>query len=174
MRNNSQWNATESSSASGRIGDWLGGVLSDRKSRPWRLGLDLGTNSLGWCVFDLKKGEDGRQHPADIRRMGVRIYTDGRDPQSGASLAQARRGPRGARRRRDRYLDRRADLLRALIRHGLMPADPAARKRLEALDPWQLRGEGLDRALTPYAAASRATARPSGDATTRKPRTRRT
>lgn len=122
--------------------------MPDRKSRPWRLGLDLGTNSLGWCVFDLKKGDDGRQHPIGIRRMGVRIYTDGRDPQSGASLAQERRGPRGARRRRDRYLDRRADLLKALIRHGLMPAAPTARKKLEELDPWRLRGEGLDRALT--------------------------
>ncbi len=122
--------------------------MSDRKSRPWRLGLDLGTNSLGWCVFDLKKGDDGRQHPVGIRRMGVRIYTDGRDPQSGASLAQERRGPRGARRRRDRYLDRRADLLQALIRHGLMPADPTTRKKLEELDPWRLRGEGLDRTLT--------------------------
>lgn len=122
--------------------------MSDRKSRPWRLGLDLGTNSLGWCVFDLEKGEDGRQRPVGIRRVGVRIYTDGRDPQSGASLAQERRGPRGARRRRDRYLDRRADLLKALIRHGLMPADPAARKKLETLDPWRLRGEGLDRPLT--------------------------
>jgi len=80
--------------------------------------------------------------------MGVRIYTDGRDPQSGASLAQERRGPRGARRRRDRYLDRRADLLKTLIKHGLMPADPTARKKLEALDPWQIRGEGLDRPLT--------------------------
>lgn len=124
--------------------------MADRKSRPWRLGLDLGTNSLGWCAFDLAKGEDGRQHPVGIRRMGVRIYTDGRDPQSGASLAQERRGPRGARRRRDRYLDRRADLLKALIRHGLMPADPIARKKLEDLDPWPLRGEGLDRALTRY------------------------
>ncbi len=80
--------------------------------------------------------------------MGVRIFSDGRDPQSGASLAQERRGPRGARRRRDRYLDRRADLLKALIRHGLMPADPAVRKKLEEMDPWRLRGEGLDRALT--------------------------
>lgn len=124
--------------------------MTDRKSRPWRLGLDLGTNSLGWCVFDLRKGEDGRQHPVGIRRMGVRIYTDGRDPQSGASLAQERRGPRGARRRRDRYLDRRADLLKALIGHGLMPADPAARRKLESVDPWRLRGEGLDRPLSPH------------------------
>ena len=122
--------------------------MSDRKSRPWRLGLDLGTNSLGWCAFDLKTGEDGRQHPVGIRRMGVRIYTDGRDPQSGASLAQERRGPRGVRRRRDRYLDRRADLLKALVKLGLMPADAIQRKKLEGLDPWRLRGEGLDRKLS--------------------------
>lgn len=122
-----------------------------RKSIPWRLGLDLGTNSIGWCIFDLSKpDEDGRRHPIAIRRMGVRIFPDGRDPQSGASLAASRREPRSARRRRDRFLMRRATLLHALIRHGLMPADPAARKVLEALDPWKLRAEGLDRALTPH------------------------
>lgn len=119
-----------------------------RKSIPYRLGLDLGTNSIGWCITDLGKPDrEGRMHPVRIRRMGVRIFPDGRDPQSGASLAQARREPRSARRRRDRYLDRRADLLKLLIEHGLMPADPAERKALEALDPWRLRAEGLDRAL---------------------------
>jgi len=119
-----------------------------RKSIPWRLGVDLGTNSLGWCVFDLSKPDaDGRRQPIAIRRIGVRIYSDGRDPQSGASLATERREPRSARRRRDRFLDRRATLMHALIRHGLMPAEPAARKALEALDPWRLRGEGLDRGL---------------------------
>ncbi|MFZ5789453.1 MAG: type II CRISPR RNA-guided endonuclease Cas9 [Pseudomonadota bacterium] len=122
-----------------------------RKSVPWRLGLDLGTNSIGWCVFDLSKPDrDGRRHPIAIRRTGVRIFPDGRDPQSGASLAASRREPRSARRRRDRFLMRRATLLHALIRHGLMPADPAARRELESLDPWKLRAEGLDRALTPH------------------------
>jgi len=38
--------------------------------------------------------------------------------------------------------------MKLLIEHGLMPADPATRQTLEALDPWALRGEGLDRALT--------------------------
>jgi CRISPR-associated endonuclease Csn1 len=37
-----------------------------------------------------------------------------------------------------------------LIQHGLMPGDPAERKALEALDPWRLRAEGLDRKLTAY------------------------
>ncbi|QEX24824.1 hypothetical protein FRZ61_47660 [Hypericibacter adhaerens] len=122
-----------------------------RKGIAWRLGLDLGTNSIGWCVFDLSKPDkEGRRHPIGIRRMGVRIFPDGRDPQSGASLAASRREPRSARRRRDRFLMRRATLLHALIRHELMPGDPAARKALEGLDPWRLRAEGLDRALTRY------------------------
>lgn len=122
-----------------------------RKSIAWRLGLDVGTNSIGWCVFDLSKPDkDGRRHPTGIRRMGVRIFPDGRDPQSGASLAASRREPRSARRRRDRFLMRRATLLHALIRHGLMPAGPAERKALEELDPWSLRAEALERALTPH------------------------
>lgn len=122
-----------------------------RKTIPFRLGLDLGTNSIGWCITDLgKPGRDGGMHPVRIRRMGVRIFPDGRDPQSGASLAQARRDPRSARRRRDRFLDRRADLVRLLIQHDLMPAEPAERKLLETLDPWRLRAEGLDRELTQH------------------------
>lgn len=111
---------------------------------PWRLGLDIGTNSLGWCVIDLNRD----MRPRAIRRLGVRIFPDGRDPQSGTSLAVERRGARAQRRRRDRYLDRRSDLLRALIRHGLMPDDPSERKNLEALDPYELRTRGLDEALS--------------------------
>jgi CRISPR associated protein Cas1 len=120
-----------------------------RKSIPYRLGLDLGTNSIGWCITDLgKPDKDGRMHPVRIRRMGVRIFPDGRDPQSGASLAQERRLPRSARRRRDRFLDRRAGLMNLLIEHGLMPGDPAERKKLETVDPWRLRAKGLDYQLT--------------------------
>lgn len=110
---------------------------------PYRLGIDIGTNSLGWCVFDLDKS--GR--PRGIRRMGVRICSDGRDPQSGTSLAMERRLPRGQRRRRDRFLDRRADLMAALVRHGLMPKDKDERKKLERLDPYELRAKGLDEEL---------------------------
>jgi CRISPR-associated endonuclease Csn1 len=110
---------------------------------PYRLGIDIGTNSIGWCVLDLDKSG----HPRGVRRMGVRIFSDGRDPQSGTSLAAERRLPRGQRRRRDRYLDRRADLMAALVRHGLMSADKAERKKLEDLDPYELRAKGLDEGL---------------------------
>lgn len=113
---------------------------------PYRLGIDIGTNSLGWCALDL--GHDGQ--PRAIRKIGVRIFSDGRDPQSGTSLAVDRRTARGARRRRDRYLDRRVDLMKALVRHGLMPADAEERKKLESLDPYELRADGLDKVLHPH------------------------
>ena len=47
-----------------------------------RLGLDLGTNSIGWCLLDL----DSHGDPASIFRTGVRIFNDGRDPKSLGSL----------------------------------------------------------------------------------------
>src|SRR6185437_5021873 len=111
---------------------------------PYRLGIDIGTNSLGWCAIDLDR--DGA--PRGIRRIGVRIFSDGRDPQSGTSLAVDRRGPRQQRRRRDRLIARRDRLMDALIRHGLMPAVEGERKRLQEADPYELRARGLDEALT--------------------------
>jgi CRISPR-associated endonuclease Csn1 len=82
--------------------------------------------------------------------MGVRIYSDGRDAKSGKSLAEDRRLARQARRRRDRFLKRRGELLKALVRHGLMPLDTHARKALEMLDPYSLRARALDERIEPY------------------------
>jgi CRISPR-associated endonuclease Csn1 len=113
---------------------------------PYRLGIDLGVNSLGWCALRL----NGRGEPDGILDIGVRLFTDGRDPKTGTSLAADRRLARQMRRRRDRYLDRRADLMAALVRLGLMPADPAERKKLESLDPYELRARGLGERLEPH------------------------
>ena len=107
-----------------------------------RLGLDIGTNSIGWWLYDT----DGERITGVIDG-GVRIFSDGRDPKSGASLAVDRRAARAMRRRRDRYLRRRAALMRKLAEAGLMPKDPAEAKALEALDPYELRARGLDEAL---------------------------
>jgi CRISPR-associated endonuclease Csn1 len=111
--------------------------------RPYRLGLDVGSNSLGWFAVWL----DGKGEPSGLGPGGVRIYPDGRDPQSGTSNAVDRRMARGARRRRDRYLRRRSLLMSLLVRHGLMPDDLAARKALETLDPYELRAKALDEVL---------------------------
>ncbi|GKY87383.1 type II CRISPR RNA-guided endonuclease Cas9 [Sinisalibacter aestuarii] len=111
-----------------------------------RLGLDIGTNSIGWWLYDT----DGNGTDARITGIidgGARIFSDGRDPKSGASLAVDRRAARAMRRRRDRYLRRRATLMRVMAGAGLMPADPAEAKALELLDPYELRATGLDAAL---------------------------
>jgi CRISPR-associated endonuclease Csn1 len=114
-----------------------------REARPYRLGLDLGTNSLGWFMVWLEPDGDGWR-PIGLGPGGVRVFPDGRDPQSGTSNAVDRRTARGARKRRDRFVDRRKDLMDALVRHGLMPADTKARKALESLDPYELRANALD------------------------------
>ncbi len=105
-----------------------------------RLGLDVGTNSIGWCLYDGDK----------IRDIGVRIFSDGRDAKTGASLAVDRRVARAVRRRRDRYLRRRSALLNALVDVGLMPADKAAAKVVAGLDPYPLRAKGITGELTAY------------------------
>lgn len=112
----------------------------------YRLGLDLGANSIGWVC--LKLDDTGR--PAGIIKAGVRVYPDGRNPKDGTSLAAARRLPRSMRRTRDRYLRRRKNLLNALTRLGLMPVDDAGRQEVAILDPYQLRAAALSRKLTPH------------------------
>lgn len=105
-----------------------------------RLGLDIGTNSIGWCLYD---GDT-------IRDIGVRIFSDGRDPKSGASLAVDRRNARAMRRRRDRYLGRRSALVEVLVARGLLPADKSASQKLHGEDPYALRVHALNKKLTPH------------------------
>jgi CRISPR-associated endonuclease Csn1 len=111
--------------------------------RRYRLGIDAGSNSLGWFVVWL----DHNGEPTGLGPGGVRIFPDGRDPKSRESNAADRRVARGMRRRRDRYLKRRGKLMALLIEHGLMPSDEPARKALEALDPYALRARALEETL---------------------------
>ncbi|WP_425416492.1 type II CRISPR RNA-guided endonuclease Cas9 [Oricola indica] len=128
------------------------------------LGLDLGTNSLGWAVIETR-GEPEGGGEGRLIDSGVRIFSQaemaGRDPQSKASLAVARREARGMRRRRDRYLKRRKRLLRLLIECGLMPSNIDACKALIrehedgaggdlSASVYALRARALDKALTPH------------------------
>ena len=63
----------------------------------YRLALDLGSTSLGWAIFRL----DEQNVPTAIIKTGVRIFSDGRNPKDGSSLAVTRRAARAMRRRRD-------------------------------------------------------------------------
>jgi CRISPR-associated endonuclease Csn1 len=122
------------------------------------LGLDIGTNSLGWCLTQNDQ----------IVAIGVRIFSDGRDPKSGASLAVDRRNARAMRRRRDRYIGRRAAFLSALIETGLLPGqepvpgtrtrrvndytpNEATRALARTFDPYELRARATAERLDPYA-----------------------
>ena len=111
----------------------------------YRLALDLGSTSLGWAMIRLNENNE----PIAIIKAGARIFSDGRNPKDGTSLAVTRRDARAMRRRRDRLLKRKARMMRALIEHGFFPADEAERKALERLDPYALRARGLDEPLTP-------------------------
>lgn len=84
---------------------------------PYRIGIDIGTNSLGWCLVQL----DPVGKPCGIIDLGVRIFRDARNPKSRESLAADRRLARAMRRQRDRRLRRKARLIKVLVKHGLMP-----------------------------------------------------
>ena len=111
----------------------------------YRLGLDLGSTSLGWAMIRLNA--EGR--PCAVVKAGSRIFSDGRNPKDGSSLAVTRRDARSMRRRRDRLLKRKARMIRSLSEHGFFSADEAQRKALVTLNPYALRAKGLDAALTP-------------------------
>jgi CRISPR-associated endonuclease Csn1 len=110
----------------------------------YRLALDLGSTSLGFALLRLDKNDN----PCAIIRAGVRIFSNGRDP-DGNSLAVTRRMARAMRRRRDRLLRRKARMMAKLIEHGFFSQDPAERKAMELLNPYELRAKGLDEALAP-------------------------
>ena len=83
------------------------------------LGLDLGTNSIGWAVVDNEKsnieGAGSRIIPMDAGLMG--------DFERGNSISftAERTGYRGMRRLRERFLLRRERLLRVLHLMGFLP-----------------------------------------------------
>ncbi len=111
----------------------------------YRLALDLGSTSLGWAMLRLDKNNQ----PCAVIKAGVRIFSDGRNPKDGSSLAVTRREARAMRRRRDRLLKRKARMMRTLVEYGFFPADDLQRKALETLNPYTLRAKGLNDALTP-------------------------
>jgi CRISPR-associated endonuclease Csn1 len=110
----------------------------------YRLGLDMGSTSIGWCMIRL----DAQDQPVAVIRMGSRIFSDGRNPKDGSSLAVTRREARQMRRRRDRLLKRKTRMFDALIRLGFFPQDEKERHALARLDPYALRKKGLYEALT--------------------------
>lgn len=113
------------------------------------LGLDIGTNSVGWAAILLDKD----QKPIGILGTGVRIFPEGvdRTPQGNEeSKNAARRAARAMRRQHWRRNRRRDSLKAVLTKLGLLPAKAEDFQKLVAQNPYELRDRGLSQALSPY------------------------
>ena len=60
------------------------------KMAKYRLGLDLGSTSVGWAAYAL----DEQDEPVELLRAGSHIFSDSRDPQNKTSLKAERRAHR--------------------------------------------------------------------------------
>lgn len=109
----------------------------------YRLSLNLGSAFLGWSAL-----ETVDRVPVRILDMGVRVFGDGRDSQTGEPLAVGRRFARRMRRNLDRTKLRRRRLMKFMIESELMPADEQSRKELQNTDPYELRAKALDEKIS--------------------------
>ena len=130
---------------------------------PWRLGIDLGTNSLGWWAFSVVR-QGNRWHVCDSLDGGAYVFPDGREParngRVGDSNAVNRRLARSMRRNRDRRKTRLRAFMHDLVEMGLMPDSCQERDELfqtpkksedpDRYNPYRLRAEALNRKLEPY------------------------
>ncbi len=122
---------------------------------PYILGLDLGTNSIGWAMLamDPETGEpcgfadtSAANHPP----MGVRVFEVGIDDKTEEPLNAKRRMARSMRRNHARRNARRRRVRQLLAEAGLLPADRDAFDQLMHENPYELRARALIGALTPH------------------------
>ena len=125
------------------------------------LGLDLGTNSIGWSLIEKDK-EQGR-----VIDIGVRIFSEGvenlGDGQNEISKNASRREARQARRQGFRRKLRKRLLLRSLVEHQMCPITLEEAKSFKAskalpvseelkdwfaLNPYELRAKALSEKLS--------------------------
>ncbi|MGC8639911.1 MAG: type II CRISPR RNA-guided endonuclease Cas9, partial [Isosphaeraceae bacterium] len=111
------------------------------------LGLDIGSNSIGWALVE--------QGATEVRivAMGVRVFPEGvdRDQQGGEqSKSENRRLARGMRRQIARRARRKKILRGALVECGLYPEDKGRQLSLDRMDPYELRARALREPVTPH------------------------
>ncbi|MFA4907517.1 MAG: type II CRISPR RNA-guided endonuclease Cas9 [archaeon] len=109
------------------------------------LGLDLGTNSIGWAFIDSESKK--------IIGTGVRIFPEGlnRTPSGSEESKNAqRRTARGMRRRLDRYQMRRSTLQEYLKKQSFYPKEKVEEDLFFKMDPYEIRKKGLDEKLSLY------------------------
>lgn len=106
---------------------------------PRTLGLDIGSNSIGWCLI-----ENGKA----IIDAGIRIFPVGVKEddynKSGTEISKnaSRRGARSIRRLYDRYRQRRKILIKLLRDLEMMPSQQM--QNLSSIELYGLRKKALD------------------------------
>jgi len=102
------------------------------------LGLDLGTNSIGWACIDDRENK--------ILDTGVRIFDAAEEPKTGASLALPRREAQLTRRRLKRRRERLNKTIKLLIKYKFIK-DKKEVQNAYKNNIWVLRVEALDKLL---------------------------
>ena len=119
------------------------------------LGLDLGTNSVGWALTR----ESAAGELTDIVDLGCRIYPTVTEGKANELKNQQRRSARLMRRVIQRRARRKRKLLNCLCSLGLLPTELVDSGQPEIIlnnlcepnsDPYRLRAEALQRPLSKY------------------------
>lgn len=121
-----------------------------KKTNNFTLGIDMGTNSIGWALVE----HDDNRQPSGLMACGTRIFQEAVDARSRIPKNQARRAARSARRLVARRKMRRITLLHELIKQKMLPENEVERLALFSDDkkcnPYFLRKRGLDEKLDLY------------------------
>ncbi|GAB4488474.1 MAG: type II CRISPR RNA-guided endonuclease Cas9 [Raineya sp.] len=106
------------------------------------LGLDIGSNSIGFALVDEEQNK--------VLWQGVYIFQEGVNKNQGReeSKKAARRIARQTRKMIWRRHARKVALMRLLQKIGFCPIDEAGLEKWKALDPYELRKKGLDEELS--------------------------
>ena len=115
------------------------------------LGLDLGSNSIGWAL--IKTTDTGK--PTGLIDLGSRIFNKAVEDKTPTPKNQKRRTSRLARRVTQRRARRRQRMLNYLVSLNLLPASlkdhPKPESVLNTLgDPYSLRAKALDSPLSTH------------------------
>lgn len=114
------------------------------------LGLDIGTNSIGWAVIEYTTATPSElAGTGKILGSGARVFTAPVEDKTEAPKNQNRREKRGARRIIARRRLRRDDLQNILTSAGLLPPGKEERDTLwNSINPYIVRAKGLNEKLT--------------------------
>ncbi len=114
------------------------------------LGLDLGSNSIGWAVL-----RASNKKPDSIIAAGSRIFNKAVEKKPPTLKNVKRRNKRLGRRVLQRRARRKLKMMRYLIKLNLLPEDILNSQQPEVIlndlgDPYHLRAKGLDKKLKRY------------------------